>query len=137
MAATFKKIEITQQFLDNNPDAYFVFGDNIQRQGTAGAAKLRGHKQALGFITKKYPANKDQAYFRPAEYASLFFEQLDKLEEHIKANPNFVFYISKLGSGLANRHRIWELVIKHNLLDTLTPYNNVVFCWEEHEDDFQ
>jgi hypothetical protein len=137
MPAIFKKLEVTEEFLNTNPNAYFVFGDNTQRKGTGGAAKLRNHPKAIGFVTKKVPSAEIGSYFRPDEYAPLFFQQLDQLEGHVKNNPHHTFYISKLGSGLANRYRIWELVIKHNLLDTLTPYNNVVFCWEEHEDDFQ
>lgn len=137
MPATFKKIEVTEEFLNTNPSAYFVFGDNNQRQGLGGAAKLRHHPKAIGFVTKKAPNNEITSFYKPDEYAPLFFDQLRQLEEHVKNNQHHTFYISKLGAGLANRHRIWELVIRHNLIADLENYNNVVFCWEQHEDDFQ
>lgn len=136
MPATFKRIEITQEFLDKTPDAYFVFGDNSQKQGLGGAAKLRHHPRAIGFVTKKAPSNQIGAFFQPEEYASAFFSQLKQLEGHVKNNPKHIFYVSKLGSGLANRYYIWQKLIKHNLIDTLKEYSNVVFCWDENEDDF-
>ena len=137
MPATFKRIEITEQFLNEHKDAYFVYGDNLQRTGLGGAAKLRPHPRAIGFVTKKAPDDHQKSFFRPEEYASMFFDQLKQLENIIKANPNNIYYISKLGSGLANRHRIWELLIRHNIIDDLRDYNNVVFCWDEREDDFK
>ena len=135
--ATFKRIEITEEFLNSNPDAYFVFGDNSQRQGTGGAAKLRHHPHAIGFVTKKAPNNSPGASFKPEEYASAFFDQLKQLAEHVKSQPSKVFYVSKLGSGLANRYYIWEKLIKHNLINELKKHSNVVFCWDEDEDDFK
>lgn len=137
MKATFKRIEITEAFLNTNPDAYFVFGDNLQKQGLGGAAKLRKHPKAIGFVTKKAPNELLASYFKPEEYASVFFDQLKQLENHVKNNQRHTFYVSKLGSGLANRHYIWQKIIKHNLVSSLGEYANVVFCWDEHEDDFQ
>jgi hypothetical protein len=137
MPATFKRIEITPEFLNSTPDAYFVFGDNLQKIGLGGAAKLRGHPKAIGFVTKKAPSNELNASFKPEEYASLFFDQLKQLEAHIKNNPKHTFYVSKLGSGLANRYYIWQKIIGHNLTDALGEYDNVVFCWDETEDDFK
>ena len=65
--ATYKDIRITQRFLDTNPNAYFIFGDNIERQGHGGAAKLRDHPHTIGFITKKFPDNNDSSFYKPEE----------------------------------------------------------------------
>ena len=127
--AIYKNIKITQQFLDTNSNAYFIFGDNIERWGSGGAAKLRDHPHAIGFITKKFPDNNDSSFYKPEEYSSVFFEELEKLKRVIEARPNKTFYISQLGSGLANKYFIWQKLIEHNIVRVLDNYENVVFCW--------
>lgn len=37
-------------------------GDNLDGRGLGGAAKLRYHKQAIGFITKKHPDDEDESF---------------------------------------------------------------------------
>lgn len=127
--AIYKNINITHEFLDSNPDSYFVFGDNLQKQGFGGAASLRDHPHAIGFITKKFPDNKDCSFYRPEEYSPVFFEELKKLSRIVGSKPQKTFYISQVGAGLANKYRIWELLIHHNLVSALEKYENVVFCW--------
>ena len=130
--AVYKNILITQEFLDSNPDSYFVFGDNLERWGHGGAAKLRDHPHAIGFITKKFPDNKDSSFYKPEEYSLVFFEELKKLEKIITKRPDKKFYISQLGGGLANKFRIWESLIRDNLVRSLEKYKNVVFCWDDN-----
>lgn len=129
--AVYKNIKITQEFLDFNSSTYFVFGDNLERWGYGGAAKLRDHPRAIGFITKKFPDNKDESFYKPEEYSPLFFQELKKLKEFIVQHPNKTFYVSQLGGGLANRFRIWQKLVSHNLTKALEKCDNVVFCWEE------
>lgn len=129
--AIYKNIKITQEFLDNNSSAYFVFGDNLERRGHGGAAKLRDHPHAIGVITKKFPDNKDESFYKPEEYSPVFFEELGKLKKIIQKRPDKIFYISQLGGGLANRYKIWEKLIRHNLVRSLTDLDNVVFCWPD------
>ena len=126
----FKNLIITRDFLDNNPDAYFVFGDNLERQGKGGAAALRDHPSAIGFITKKFPDNSETSFYKPEEYSSVFFEELGKLKKTIQQNPTKIFYISQIGGGLANKYYIWEKLIHHNLVMSLESFTNVIFCWE-------
>jgi hypothetical protein len=133
MPAKYEKIIVTEEFLNKDPNAFFVFGDNLQHVGTGGAAALRGHPRAIGFVTKKAPNNQSGSSFTADEYRKVFFGLLDQLKDHIQKNPGWKFYISKLGAGLANKHRIWELIIKHNLEQELTEFDNVVFCWEKEE----
>jgi hypothetical protein len=128
--AIYNSLTVTESFLDDNSNAYFVFGDNLERRGTGGAAKLRFHKRAIGFITKKFPDNRDESFYKPEEYSLVFFEELEKLEIKIRNSPNNIFYISQLGAGLANKYRIWEKIINHNLVKKLENFDNVVFCWE-------
>lgn len=129
--AIYRDIHVTQEFLDNDTNAYFVFGDNLERWGHGGAAKLRDHPHAIGFITKKFPDNQDGSFYKPEEYSSVFFEELKKLKIIIEKRPDKVFYISQLGGGLANKFRIWDKLIRHNLVRTLEPFENVVFCWND------
>jgi hypothetical protein len=129
--ATYKNIEITKQFLDRIPNAYFIFGDNLERYGYGGAAALRDHPHAFGFITKKFPDNRDTSFYTPEEYQEVFFEELYKLVKTVERRPDKIFYISQLGAGLANKYKIWEKLIHHNLVLSLEKYDNVVFCWNE------
>ena len=130
--AIYKDIKITQEFLEDNPNAYFVFGDNLERYGHGGAAKLRDHPHAIGFITKKFPDNRDGSFYKPEEYSPVFFEELKKLKAIVEKRPDKLFFISKLGGGLANKFRIWDRLIRHNLVRTLDDFSNVIFCWSDN-----
>ena len=130
--AIYKDIKITQEFLEDNPNAYFVFGDNLERYGHGGAAKLRDHPHAIGFITKKFPDNQDGSFYKPEEYSPVFFEELKKLKAIVEKRPDKLFFISKLGGGLANKFRIWDRLIRHNLVRTLDDFSNVIFCWSDN-----
>jgi hypothetical protein len=129
--AQYKNITITKQFLESNKDIYFVFGDNLIRAGYGGAAILRDHPRTIGFITKKFPDNRDSSFYTPDEYEDVFFDELEKLENIITRTPNKTFYISQLGGGLANKYRIWEVLVKPNITSKLSKFENVIFCWDE------
>jgi hypothetical protein len=129
--AKYQNFIMTENFLDSNPKAIFVFGDNTIRQGYGGAAILRDHPQSYGFITKKYPDNEDKSFYRPKEYSGIFFDELVNLREKIKEEPFKIFYISQLGGGLANKYNIWETIIKNGLEKNLQEFPNVVFLWEQ------
>lgn len=119
---------ITKQFLKENPNYIFVFGDNKKRIGKKGAAKLRDMPNSYGFITKKAPNNRKESFYTPYEYQSIFEKEKEKLKNEIKENPNKTFLISKIGSGLANKFEIFEEVIKPGLKD-LIQYENVKFLF--------
>ena len=119
---------ITRVFLDQIPLYFFVFGDNLIRKGKGGAAALRDHPQSYGFITKKYPNNKDSSFYKPDEYLPIFKSELSKLIKLIESNPNKIFLISKLGSGLANKYKIFQTIINPGL-QILRKYKNVKFLF--------
>jgi hypothetical protein len=129
--ASYQDVRITDQFLNDNPNALFVFGDNLIRKGYGGAAVLRDHPQAIGFVTKKFPDNRDTSFYDPVEYESLFFQELKKLEKMIEEKPDKTFYISQLGGGLANRYNIWGVLIQPNIVGKLQNFDNVVFCFQQ------
>ena len=116
---------ITAEFLKKNPDVIFVFGDNLVRAGKGGAAKLRDEPNTYGFLTKKYPNNKDSSFFHPKEYKKVFYREFLFLIKKIKKNPEKTYIIPKLGSGLANRYFIYEKIIQPNL-EKLKSLKNVI-----------
>ena len=124
---------VTKEFLDQNPNVIFVFGDNTIRQGMGGAAKLRFHPQSYGFITKILPDNKDSSFYMIENYRDVFHEERHKLSNFIAKNPNKEFYISKLGSGLANKYGIYEHYILSYLkeLELLNPEFNIKILWDD------
>lgn len=121
---------VTSQYLSDNPSAIFVFGDNLQRIGRGGAAALRYHSQAIGFITKKEPKHTPASYFFPEEYKAIFQKEVTNLVKTISNNPDKVFLISPVGSGLANKYGIFEQVIDGPLQQALSQFTNVKFLWE-------
>ena len=127
--AKYENFIVTKDFLDKNPNAVFVFGDNLRRVGYGGAAALRDHKQTYGFITKKNPDNIDLSFYRPESYRIDFIAHSVELQLIIEKNLDKTFYISQLGGGLANRYKIWEQVIKPGLEKYFSHYDNVVFLW--------
>lgn len=53
-----------------NPDAIYVFGDNMERRGLGGQAKeMRGEPNAIGVATKVSPNDHSAAYFYDDNYA--------------------------------------------------------------------
>jgi hypothetical protein len=123
-----ESIIITKEYLRKNKNHVFVFGDNLIRRGLGGAAELRNESNTYGFITKKFPSNKPSSFFKKSEYMSVFYSEYLELEREIKANKNKTFLISKIGSGLANRHGIFEEVIRPSIKE-LDKYPNVKFLW--------
>jgi len=129
--ATYNDFIVTKEFLDQNPNAVFIFGDNRRRLGYGGAASLRDHPQTYGFITKKNPDNMDESFFHPESYHIDFTVQSVELQLIIEKNPDKIYYISQLGGGLANRYKIWEKVCKPRLEKYFSVYDNVVFLWDK------
>ncbi len=121
---------ITIAYLEKHPDHIFVFGDNTMRRGRGGGASLRHMPNSYGFITKKEPKITANAYYRPEEYREVYEEEIGKLREGIEHSPEYVWLVSKVGAGLANRFGIWEEVIEPRIRKDLMGYENVRFLWE-------
>lgn len=124
-------MNITREFLMQNTNVIFVFGDNLKRVGTGGAAALRDLPNTYGFITKKEPSFNDAAYYRPEEYIKVYQREIDQLKAIIRTSPGKIWYISKLGSGLANKYHIWEEVISKRIKSDLKDYVNIVYLWDD------
>ena len=119
---------ITKEYLLSHPNCIFVFGDNLVRKGKGGAALLRDCPNTYGFITKKFPNNDDNSFYRPDEYRDVFNREIRKLTVCIVNGPSKEFLISQLGSGLANKYKIWEEIIEKGIAG-LKKYPNVKFLF--------
>jgi hypothetical protein len=64
MAQIYYVEKLTPELCRKYPDALFVFGDNVVKQGTAGQACIRGEPNAVGIPTKWTPRMSEQAFFR-------------------------------------------------------------------------
>lgn len=122
------KMEITRKYLKDHPNSIFVFGDNTVHEGFGGAAKLRNCPNTFGFITKKLPNNDTDSFYKPYEYLVVFEKELNRLIREIRNNPDKKFLISKIGSGLANKFKIWENIIEPRIIE-LEYFDNVEFLF--------
>jgi hypothetical protein len=121
-------MNITKQYLRENPDHVFVFGDNLLRYGCGGAAALRYESNSYGFVTKIKPDNNENSFYKPSDYYSIYRQEIIKLIDIVLQNPQKTYLISKLGAGLANKYLIWEQIIEPNIkIDLNLP--NVKFLW--------
>lgn len=125
-----KEFKVTANFLNENPNFIFVFGDNKDRVGTGGAAVLRYHPQSYGFITKRSPNMRPESFYDPDDYEDIFDDELVKLINLIDRKPDHTFFVSKLGSGLANKFNIFQTIIEPRIKRYLSGYNNVILLWE-------
>jgi len=121
--------EITVEYLNSHPDEIFVFGDNTRRIGTAGAAALRHCPNSYGFLTKKFPNNRNDSFYKPDEYRAIYQEEISKLKRLIESSPDKKFLIAKIGGKYANRFRIFNEVIEPQIKEDLKVYKNVSFLW--------
>jgi len=133
MAAKYKNLESIKEQIASDPSAFFLYEDNLQHRDTEDKAWLRKNPKAIGFVTKKAPDDQQNSCFTPQEYSKVFFKIIGELKKHIVKYSQHTFYIPRLCTGLSNKYLIWELVMKHNFIQELGEYDNVVFCWDENE----
>ena len=96
---------IHRQDLTNNPEVYYVFGDNDMRIGKGGQAKeMRGEKNTRGIRVKKSPGTKTNNYYTDKEYE----ENIKKIDDDfmfvecmLQREKIFVIPSNGIGTGLA------------------------------------
>lgn len=118
---------ITKEYLRKNPNHIFVFGDNVLRTGHGGAAVLRDEPNTYGFITKKIPNNEDSSFYTPEEYLPVYIKEIEYLKEEIEQHPDKLYLISKIGSGLANKFKIFDKIISVSFKYDLKDYKNIQY----------
>ena len=82
------------------PNAVFLFGDNLQGRGKKGQAVVRDHPAAIGIPTKKYPGSKDEHFMTDAEFEA---NKLAIDDAFAQIPPGSIVYIPHhgLGTGFA------------------------------------
>ncbi len=101
---------ITREYVRENRDKLFLFGDNLERRGFGGqAAAMRGEPNAIGIPTKKSPSYRDDAFFSDEEFeqnkASIdaaFAEIMNAVTDSIRV---IVIPSGGLGTGRAQLER--------------------------------
>jgi hypothetical protein len=85
-----------------NPEATFVFGDNLINKGEAGQAIIRKEPNAFGVPTKKLPSMSSDAFFSDSqsEYDAVRVTLKRLWTIHLKGGA-IVLPKAKIGSGLA------------------------------------
>ena len=97
---------ISREFVRANRDRIFLFGDNLAGKGFGGqAAAMRGEPNCVGIPTKKFPSNRDDAFFTDLEFEQnkaaidhafeILFSKISKAEQII------VIPADGLGTGRA------------------------------------
>lgn len=101
---------ITREYVRENRDKLFLFGDNLERRGFGGqAAAMRGEPNSIGIPTKKSPSYRDDAFFSDEEFeqnkASIdaaFAEIMNAVTDSIRV---IVIPSGGLGTGRAQLER--------------------------------
>lgn len=95
---------ITRKFMQEHPDWYFVFGDNLDRYGFGGQAKeMRGEPNAIGVATKAKASHNKDAYLHDDNPYHDFevLKDLEKVQSKLKEGSVVVFPTDGIGTGLA------------------------------------
>lgn len=95
----------TKELLSQNRHWLFVFGDNYERKGLGGQAKVcRGEPNTIGWATKKAPNNLPASYLTDDDFDEWFdktFEDAKTILDALKQGRVVVFPEDGIGTGLA------------------------------------
>jgi hypothetical protein len=101
------------------PDALFVFGDNLARRGKGGQAVIRDEPNAVGIPTKRRPSRDSSAFFTDADLLEAMraaTPDLQRIADHLKAGGAVVWPADGIGTGRAElEHRapvIWDWLMR-------------------------
>jgi len=125
MPVIYQKL-ISREDLQANPEALYLFGDNLARRGLGGQARaMRGEPNAVGVATKKDCTMRDSDFFSDDEYATNCRQidaDLARAIRHLDRGFVVVVPLDGLGTGLSE-------------LATRAPYTNayLLACLSELE----
>ena len=105
-----KNVEIhqgnwTADFIRQNSDKIFIYGDNDLRTGKGGQAVIRGLDNTIGIRTKKGPSNKPIAFYSDKEFVEnckKITEDLLLINSKLCAGKTIVLSNGGYGTGLAD-----------------------------------
>lgn len=96
---------ITRDMLRAEPEARFVFGDNVLRVGLGGqAGSMRGEANAIGVATKRTPGMSDADFFSDENAAdlSVIDADIDKVAAALTEGRTIYVPRDGLGTGLSD-----------------------------------
>lgn len=95
---------ITRNMVQSQPEARFVFGDNLERFGLGGqAASMRGEPNTIGVATKRRPGASAADYFKDGERDALaaIDADIDRIVVALSENRTVFVPMDGLGTGLS------------------------------------
>ena len=105
---------IQRRDLRANPGLYYIFGDNMVRQGYGGqAAAMRGEPNAVGIPTKRTPDTDETAYFYDHQFEEFCYvvqPSLLYVEKLLIAKQTIIMPMDGIGGGrarLQSQPKIW------------------------------
>jgi len=84
----------TKNLAAANPEAIYVFGDNVAKQGSVGNSSVRGLENAFGLFFKKDLNRTESSYYTNAEagdFITIFDEQVEQLTNMIAEGKQVIF----------------------------------------------
>lgn len=84
----------TKALAISNPEAIYVFADNVAKQGTVGNSSVRGLDNAFGLFFKKDMNRVESSYYTNAEtgdFSTMFDDQLQQLKNMIAEGKQIIF----------------------------------------------
>jgi endonuclease YncB( thermonuclease family)/pyruvate/2-oxoglutarate dehydrogenase complex dihydrolipoamide acyltransferase (E2) component len=93
---------MTKAAVEADPSTYYLFGDNLKREGFGGQATIRNAvtKNVIGIPTKKTKSTDEAAYFTDADY-DLAVAEIDKAFASIPKGASIVIPSDGIGTGRA------------------------------------
>lgn len=95
----------TDELIAQHPDWLFVFGDNYERKGTGGQAKVcRGKPNVIGWPTKRAANHLPAALLKSREFEEwleVTTPDREAIEAALHAGKTVVFPEDGIGTGLA------------------------------------
>jgi len=91
----------TPELVQSHPEAYFVFGDNLEGRGKGGQAIIRGYN-SIGVPTKRAPSMSEGSFFSDQQdEQQAIIRSLSEVGIKYKEGYSIVFPLDGLGTGRA------------------------------------
>lgn len=105
MNYTYTQKWIERSDLQDNPDVYYLFGDNTIRKGLGGqAGAMRGEPNAIGIATKMTPTSGSNSFFSDTELehnCRIIAQDMRKAFQKRDQGHMIVIPADGLGTGLS------------------------------------
>lgn len=107
---------VTPELCKQNPEALFLFGDNLARFGRKGQSIIRYEPNALGIVTKRYPSMQPDSFLTDDDrevVLPLLDEAFKKASSHLRKVGDVWIPEGGLGTGLARLPSRAPLIFAH------------------------